>query len=269
MSKTPIGLYWWGHHEDKPNFGDLLSPLIVQAMSGRDVAWRQIADADMISTGSLLQRIPGKLKNPRTEPLHVWGTGLMFPTRLSSAFDLEVHAVRGPLTYAAFEADVVHGKGLTQGDPGLLVHRLLDGAPVPKQHRLGVVPHHSQLRMAEFGAIIEQNDGAAMIDLRNPDALAVLRAIAACETIVSSSLHGLIVADALGIPNLWVEPRGLHRGGRFKFFDYFLSVRRAEFEPVRMDGRTVEAVLAGKSFDYFRSVRERRDALEESFPDLG
>ena len=46
------------------------------------------------------------------------------------------------------------------------------------------------------------------------------------EFILSSSLHGLIAADAWGIPNARVNIKGTLYGGHFKFIDYCLSVNR-------------------------------------------
>lgn len=42
------------------------------------------------------------------------------------------------------------------------------------------------------------------------------------------SLHGLVVADALGIPNIWIEPTPSMAGGRFKFDDYFSTLDKAK-----------------------------------------
>ena len=65
------------------------------------------------------------------------------------------------------------------------------------------------------------------------DAMETLRAIGECEMIASSSLHGLIVADALGIPNWRVSFARELKGGDFKFRDYALVVGRQHFASIR------------------------------------
>ena len=46
--------------------------------------------------------------------------------------------------------------------------------------------------------------------------------------VISESLHGLILADAYGVPNVWWNPNGesglVGHNGNFKFEDYFESV---------------------------------------------
>lgn len=62
-----------------------------------------------------------------------------------------------------------------------------------------------------------------LIWLRNDDVDQTIRSILGCKRILTSSLHGLILADAYNIPSAWMEtdtPKGLD----FKYFDYFLSV---------------------------------------------
>jgi hypothetical protein len=61
-----------------------------------------------------------------------------------------------------------------------------------------------------------------LLDLRN-DPIKVLKQIAECETIISSSLHGLIAADALDIPNkrIKLSNHGHNFDVDFKFDDYY------------------------------------------------
>ena len=48
----------------------------------------------------------------------------------------------------------------------------------------------------------------------------------ACAYIVSSSLHGICVAEAYGIPAVWVRLADNIVGGEFKFRDYYASTGR-------------------------------------------
>lgn len=54
------------------------------------------------------------------------------------------------------------------------------------------------------------------------DVLEILKQIAQCEMIVSSALHGLIVADSFGIPNIRLVATDTMRiAQNFKFLDYY------------------------------------------------
>lgn len=63
---------------------------------------------------------------------------------------------------------------------------------------------------------------SVLIDLREPP-IETLNKIAECETIVSSSLHGLVAADSLGIPNMRMKlsNHGFDFNVDFKFDDYY------------------------------------------------
>ncbi len=69
----------------------------------------------------------------------------------------------------------------------------------------------------------------------------VIGLIDQCEYILSSTLHGLIVADSLGIPNAWIESPDL-TGGRFKFDDYYSSLDVSE-DPIPLKGDETLAEL--------------------------
>jgi polysaccharide pyruvyl transferase WcaK-like protein len=52
----------------------------------------------------------------------------------------------------------------------------------------------------------------------------VIEEIYSCDTVISSSLHGIIVAHAYNIPAVWVKFSNNLFGDGIKFYDYFESV---------------------------------------------
>ncbi len=47
-----------------------------------------------------------------------------------------------------------------------------------------------------------------------------------CDEIISSSLHGIVIAEAYGIPCKWILYGNEIEGGEFKYQDYFLGTNR-------------------------------------------
>ena len=90
---------------------------------------------------------------------------------------------------------------------------------------------------------------------------AFLDEVSECEHIISTSLHGLIVAQAYGIPVGWAVMSTSETqipGGNTKFEDYFASVGLKDVEPFDLAGiGTVHA-------DHARLCRY----IPERMPDL-
>ena len=91
------------------------------------------------------------------------------------------------------------------------------------------------------------------------DPLNVLRLIGSCTKVISSSLHGLIVADAFGIPRRAERFAGMeanrHEGGDFKFRDYGASIGQPiEFGTLQEASRTKIEQMQYSLFDMFRRV---------------
>nr|WP_246522646.1 polysaccharide pyruvyl transferase family protein [Neoroseomonas terrae] len=171
----------------------------------------------------------------------VWGSGSPRLTdRLSP--DATYCAVRGPLTRR-----LVRDSGGTcpeiYGDPALLLPRLYHPR-VTKRHALGLIRHHvhgeEPLSLAPDVAEIDiLRCGAEEIE-------AFLDEVLACEIIISTSLHGLIVAHAYGIPAVWADFSGATtriQGNHVKFLDYFASVGITDVAPFDLSG--IELLSAG------------------------
>ncbi len=140
---------------------------------------------------------------------------------------LDVRAVRGPRTGAGYPGAVIGG------DPALLLGGLFPGLIVPPDRRSGVavVPNLNELAGIR--------DRTGVVNPRDP-LRRVLSRIAGSRLVVGSSLHGIVVAEALGVPARAV--RSTEEPG-FKYEDYFLATGRDPAEVVA--GTVEEAVERG------------------------
>src|SRR5690606_17293123 len=86
-----------------------------------------------------------------------------------------------------------------------------------------------------------------VIDLMTMDVEEVTRQILSCERTISSSLHGVIVSHAYGIPSVWVEFSNKIFGDGIKYRDYLESVEipyyQAEFLDRKLSLEEIEDLL--------------------------
>ena len=76
----------------------------------------------------------------------------------------------------------------------------------------------------------------AKINLLNSDYESLTRQIRQCRQTLSSSLHGLIVSHAYGIPSQWIRYSDKLTGDNVKFEDYFLSVGLSPYTGAMLQG---------------------------------
>lgn len=257
-----IKLFWWGGDTGQVNFGDSISPLIVAAVSGKEVVHRTIPLCDVTAIGSVLDTVVRKQWQRelllRLNRVKVWGSGFLKPKRIQHHRRLDVFAVRGPLTRDAMNLK----RDLPIGDPALLIDRI--AKKVKKSYRWGIIPHYIDYNENIISDIHKSTPNSRIIDMKDPDLIQTVRAIGSCDFVVSSSLHGVIVADALGVPHVWTKITGNVRYADWKFSDYFMSVDRSPPAPVPLveDLRTIEkfADLSNRKI-----IELRQKDLESSF----
>lgn len=214
-----IKLYWCrGKGRDDPgqrNFGDYLSPLLVEMLSGKAVRYAPVHKADMMAIGSIMARERKAKRFFLPRKLHIWGPGTDAPGHVFSGRHY-YHAVRGKKTLEQIDSPKTQP---ALGDPGLLAAHWWEGRPKPqKRYRLGVIPHYAD-KQHPLLAQLAKEPGVHLIDVFW-DVEKVLRSIQECEFVISSSMHGLIVSDAFGVPNRRLR---LSKGiiSDFKFVDYY------------------------------------------------
>ena len=241
-------LFW---HIGVPNFGDDINPALYEELCGRRL--RLATD----------RRVPhflgmGSILAAATESSIVLGAGLIRPANVKRP--LKVVSLRGELTRQHL--------GITEdiplGDPMVLVSQLM----TPERGGdIGFIPHVSELHRIRDR--IPPN--IKLIDVRRQPT-EVVREIGRCSLVLSQSLHGLIVADAFDIPNLWIAPSKKMMGGEFKFHDYFSTLdgpkekHEFSFELLANPTRSLASVgrFKGNKAEY-RAIL--RDAVQRGLPE--
>ncbi|GGH24232.1 Polysaccharide pyruvyl transferase [Cribrihabitans marinus] len=256
-SQAPIRLFWW---KAQPNFGDELSPRVVAHLSGRPVVHAAPGDCEMLALGSLLQVMSRNFARPRaygSKPV-IWGAGLLHPAPKRFVGNVEIALLRGPVSAALLD---IPARGF--GDPGLLADEVFP-ASTPRRDRIALVPHHSMMGDPALERVVASNPALHLVDPR-ADAESVCAAISGSCHVISASLHGLVVADAYGVPSTWLRPGAQ---SHLKFHDYAASVGRAMVAPIELD--EVPAALGGLSqsdhLPHEDGIARARSDLKDSFP---
>ena len=146
---------------------------------------------------------------------YVLGTGFLSDGPSVSIPLEKVLAVRGTLTRDRIGAS----KNLPLGYPGLLIATFYKERE-PKKFTLGIIPHIVDKENNGMKQLIMHNPGDVhFIDIQQ-SVEKVMREISQCEYVLSSSLHGIVFSDSLGIPCLWMDVPERIEERKFKYADY-------------------------------------------------
>ncbi|WP_456284717.1 polysaccharide pyruvyl transferase family protein [Microbacterium sp. JZ70] len=201
------------------NAGDLLNRDLIRHFYGEEPHNTEDGSR-LLLVGSVIHRMqPGDV----VAGVGTKGSPLPAPDTLG---DVEIRGVRGPITYDALNRagfDVSHVS--FQADPGLLVRELYPAEAEKEavRGRVTFIPHYRDRE--EY----RRTPGVRIVDIDcEPSQLAA--EIAQAEVVLTSSLHGLIFAHAIGRPVVLVAP--IRSEPMIKYQDYMASVGLAWREPV-------------------------------------
>jgi pyruvyltransferase len=250
-----ISAYWYNYN----NAGDQLTPLLLRHY-GYSPYCVQPHEATIASVGSLLEDLPTNFSGI------ILGSGFIKESSRMSFPNARILAVRGKLTKAHMGASC---DGMVLGDPGLLVSQMLRERKT-KRFSLGVVPHYVDRRNSKFVELFRKHStNIKVIDILKSDPMRVVRQVDECEHILSSSLHGLIMADSLGIPSAWFYSPGII-GGRFKYDDYYSSLGLADQTMHLISGQEEITEMQGwTSLKPVDAILQAKTALDNLFSNLG
>lgn len=254
IPKLPIvKLHWWRGN----NFGDELSRYIVEKLIKNKypcddfvIQWvDKLHNRKLFAIGSLLT------SQCLLTDSYVWGTGVLckcnmlkapvklFPLNRKLMYEYRrqkcryfngISAVRGKLTRELLTKQGVKCPDI-YGDPGILISRYYTPKSYEKKYKYGLILHW--IHVKQFGLDTDFMN-FHLVDIQRVGAKGVedfIDELVQCEKVFTTSLHGLIVAQAYGIPAQWIKFSGFpihHQDEDFKFYDYFSGVNQIQQVPI-------------------------------------
>ncbi len=219
-----IDVYWWSkvksEKSDKENFGDLLVPFLLSKLTSLRFRWSRphkkkyfkvFKKKHYLMIGSII----------RFANLHsiVWGSGIIDSNdNVAKATFL---GVRGPHTRKRL-LSLGYNVPERYGDPALLLALFFKQNKNQIKYKYGIIPHY--VDYDEVCKDYANVPNVKVIDVLTNTPETVIDEILKCEFTLSSSLHGIIVSHALGIPSLWLKVSDRLTGDDIKFYDYFDSL---------------------------------------------
>ncbi len=282
------------NYTDWPNFGDALSYSLTKKLANSNVTYAPIVEAELLATGSLLGDghlffgSEDKGISDKAPHLHVWGSGFLEPQipegKVHRYRTMSIHAVRGVKTASVLKAVgyLAEEDQPALGDPGILYADFLlpNWRNLEKKFDIALIPHRQDqvaaLRMArelrKIGLKVKY------VDVMLSEPIDVLRDIAMSHKVLSSSLHGIIVADSMGIPNRRFVSNKFascsevkRQISHYKFDDYYSafglkSPHYVTENDILQNPREVVSAIAKQDVVPCDKVEQCKAALLSSFP---
>lgn len=209
---------------EEKNLGDRLSPIIIEYVTGIKPKWVPGDEPcrKLLALGSILEHAK--------ENDILWGTGTKFRITIPELRTPPL-AVRGPRTA---ECIGPHSTNVF-GDPGILLPEIF--TPVTQaEDKIVFIPHYVDFSIVK-NALQKHHHifkDSLLVDVVNESFQSVVDKIGRAKLVVSSSLHGLIFAEAYQKPAAWLKVTDRIIGGNFKFNDYYEGTSRQN-KPICFD----------------------------------
>lgn len=218
---TGLPLYYW-RQPNFVNFGDYLSLKLVERIVQKDV---EIYKKRMFGYEKKLLAVGSILFFANQDDV-VWGSGTNGKVLNKNRYnfnDLDIRAVRGPLTRQFLMENWGISCPEVYGDPALLFPYFFPEFKKKENPSFDyiVIPHYSEEKLFP-------KDNHLEIVYPTEDLFVILEKMLDSKLVISSSLHGIILAEAFGIPARML--RVTENEPLLKYQDYYLATNRPNFQ---------------------------------------
>lgn len=217
------------------NLGDDLNKYLIERLTGMQVLFIP-SGAQYLKSFSLPKRyifIGSILSFFNLDNSVVWGAGIINPEETIVGKPKKVLSVRGPKTRQRLMEQKISCPEC-YGDPALLLPLIYK--PIIKcKNTITVIIH---LNTPKDNEIVNRmrSHGCQVICMYGYDCWTdVIDIIANSRFVISESLHGLIIAEAYSVPNVWVEFVQHFDQWSFKYQDYFESIDKYGMESIKLN----------------------------------
>ncbi len=231
-------------HYQMRNWGDLINPIFSSYLTSKKIISIDI-DAFNKYRNNYNEIVMylgiGSILHHANKDTVIWGSGLQAPIQLREK-PRDIFAVRGPMTYKTL-IDMGISCPQIYGDPALLFPQIYQPKNKDKNYALGIVSHIHDIDSQYFKKYLSDRN-VNFISMRSYG-VKLIDKICECENIISTSLHGLVIADAYQIPACWIKVSDKIPGKDFKFFDYHASIKYEIEKPYLLkDSPSISEIIA-------------------------
>jgi pyruvyltransferase len=219
-------LFWSGGKENDKNFGDAINPLLFEKATKLKVV--NLNNIVNFYKRPVYYFIGSLLDNLNKSNAIICGTGFQNENAIVLKKPAKIIAVRGPLSRNIFLKHNIECPEV-YCDPALLLPSFYMPENLEKKYDVGIIAHYIDKEMLNQKKIINNGLTYHFIDIET-DWEKIIDEINMSRYIISSSLHGIIVAHAYNIPAGRIKLSNNIIGGDFKFNDYALSMDIKPFD---------------------------------------
>ncbi len=241
------------------NLGDELAPIIYNWMLER----KGLSQKATIDKPVHLMTV-GSMVGSWSFDAVIWGSGIHLFSNLNRLFVLkgiqkfDIRAVRGPITRSALRT-YGHECSEVYGDPAVLMPLIYSPKNIEKKYKTSVVLHYHA--DSQWQTTLDNYSNLYYLNIGTNDFRYYIHEMLSSEKIISSSLHGIILAETYGIPAVFLNTGGYVDDALMKYYDWYYSTGRYS---VKM-ARTLEEAIIMQPMP-LPDIGPLQTALLDSFP---